>query len=46
MTVHNCIHDAILTTMNNATIPRVEMALKLITGSTGHGTNSEVQNPD
>ena len=40
------MHDAILTAMDNVIIPRVEMAVKSITGSTGLGTNSEVQNPD
>ena len=40
------MHDAILTAIGNVIIPRVEMAVKLITGSTEHGTNSEVQNPD
>ena len=48
MTVENCMHDAILTAIYNVVIPRVEMAVKSNTGSTGHGTNSEVevQNPD
>ena len=46
MTVENCMHDAILTGLRNMVIPRVELAVKLITGSTGHGTNSEVHNPD
>ena len=46
MTVENCMHDAILTAIDNVVYPRVEMAVKSITGSTGHGTNSEVQNPD
>ena len=46
MTVENHMHDAILTAINNVVIPRVERAVKSITGSTGHGTNSELQNPD
>ena len=46
MTVANRMHDAILTVKDNVVIPRVEMAVKSITGSTGHGTNSEVRNPD
>ena len=46
MTVENRMHYAILTAIDNMVIPRVEMAVKLITGSTGYGTNSEVQNPD
>ena len=46
MTVKNRMHDAILTAIDNVVIPRAEIAAKSITGSTGHGTNSEVQNPD
>ena len=46
MTVENCMHDAILTAIDNVIIPRVEILVKSITGSTGHGTNSEIQNPD
>ena len=46
MTVENRMHDAILTAIGNVVITRVEMAVKSITGLTGHGTNSEVQNPD
>ena len=46
MTVENRMHDAILTAIDNVVIPRVGMAVKSITGSTGHGTNSKVQNPD
>ena len=42
----NCMHDAILTLMDKVVIPRVEMAVKAITGSSGHGPNSEVQNLD
>ena len=41
------MHDAILTAIDKVVIPRVEMAVKSITGSTaGHGTNNEVQNPE
>jgi len=40
------MHDAILTTMDKADIPRVEKAVRLIAGSTDHGPNSEIQNPD
>ena len=43
MTVENCMHHAILTAIENVLIPRVEMPVKSITGSTGHGMNSEVQ---
>ena len=39
------MHDAILTTMNNMVIPRVEMAVRSITSSSGNGPNSTVQNP-
>ena len=46
MTVENRMHDVFLTAIDNVVIPRVEMAVKLVTGSTGHGTNSEVQNLD
>ena len=46
MTVGNRTHDAILTAVDNVVIARVEMAVKSITGSTGHRINSEVQNPD
>ena len=45
-TVKNCMHDAILTAMYKMVIPRVAMAVSSITGSSGHGRNSEVQNPD
>ena len=40
------MHDAILTAIDNVVLSRVEMAEKLTTGSTGHETKSEVQNPD
>ena len=46
MIVKNCMHDAILTAIDNFVIPSVEMAVKSITGSARHGTSSEVQNPD
>ena len=46
MTVENRMHDAILTTMDKVVIPRVEMAVRSITGSSGHGLNGIVQNPD
>ena len=32
--------------MDKVVIPRVETAVKAITGSVGHGPNSSVQNPD
>ena len=40
------MHDAILTAMDKVVIPRVAMAVRSITGSSGHGPCSEVQNPD
>ena len=43
MTVENRMHDAILSAIDNVVIPRVEMAVKSVTGSTGHETTSEVQ---
>ena len=45
-TVEKRMHDAIWTAIDNVLIPKVEMTVKSITGSTGHWTNSEVQNPD
>ena len=44
--VENRMHDAILTAMENVVIPRVEMALRSITGSSGQRSDSLVQNPD
>ena len=46
MAVENRMHDATLTAIDNVVIPGVEMAVKSITGSAGHGTGSEIQNPD
>ena len=46
MTVENCMHDAILTTMDNVLFPRVEKAVTAITGSSGQGPSNVVQNPD
>ena len=46
LTDENRMHDGIATAMDTVVIPRVDMALKSITGSSGHGPNSEVQNPD
>ena len=46
ITVKNCMHDAILTAMNNLVIPRVEIALRSITGWSGKGSKCIVQNPD
>ena len=46
LTVENRMHDAILTPMDKVVILGVEIAVKSITGSSGHGPNSEVQNPN
>ena len=46
MTVENCMQDAILTAMDKMVIPRVEMPVRSITGSSGHGPNCVVQKPD
>ena len=46
MTAENSMHDAILSVIDNKVNPRVEMAVKSITDSTGHGMNGEVQNSD
>ena len=40
------MHDAILTAINDVVIPRAEMVLKSITGSSRNGPNSILQNPD
>ena len=40
------VHDVIFTAMNDVVIPRVEIALKSITGSSGNGPNSIVWNPN
>ena len=40
--VENRMHDAILTAVNDGVIPRVEMAVISITGSSGNGPNSIV----
>ena len=45
MTVENRRHDAILTAMDKVVIPRFEMAVRSITGSSGHRPNSVDQNP-
>ena len=44
--VENRMHDAILKAMDKMVIPRVELALRSITGSSGHGPISEVPNSD
>ena len=45
-TVENRMHDAIFSAMDNVVIPRVQMAVKSITGSSGKGPSSIVQNPN
>ena len=42
----NRVHDGILTAINNVVIPRVEVVVRSITGSSGRGPNSVAQNPD
>ena len=44
--VEKCMHDAILTAMTYMLTPRVEMAARLIRGSSKNGPNSLVQNLD
>ena len=44
--VENRMHDAFLTAIDNVVIPRIEMVVGSINCSSGHGSNSEVQNPD
>ena len=40
------VHDTVLTAMENMVLPGVEMAVGSITGSSGRGQTSVVQNPD
>ena len=42
--VKNCMQDATLTTVDSVIIPRVELAVRSIIGSLGHGPDSTVQN--
>ena len=46
LTVQKRTHDAFLTAMDEVVIPRFEMTMKSVAGSSGHWPNSEVQNPD
>ena len=46
LAIENRMHDAILTAMHKVVIPRDDMAVKSITGSSRHEPNSEVQNPN
>ena len=46
MIVEYRMHDAFLTAIRNVVIPRVEMAVRTITGSTEHGMKIEVHKPD
>ena len=46
MGVEYCMHDAILTAMENRVIPRVEMAVRSTTSSSGNGPSNTVHNPD
>ena len=45
-TVENRMHDAILTALDNVVTPPGELDVRSITGSSGHGTNSALQNQD
>ena len=42
--VKTCMCDAILTATDKVVTPPVELAVRSITGSSGHGTNSAIQN--
>ena len=44
--VENCMHNAVLTAKNDVIFPRVEMAVRLISGSSKDEPNSIVQKPD
>ena len=44
--VENRFHEAILPSMDNLVIPRVETAVRSITGSSGRGPNSVAHNHD
>ena len=46
MTVKNRMDGPILTAMYKVVLPRAEMAVRSITGSSGHGPLSVVQNPN
>ena len=46
MAVENSMQDLILTAMDKMVIQRVEMAVRSITVSSGHGPNSVFQNLD
>ena len=45
-TVESRRQDAVLTAFDNVVFSRVEMAVRSNTGSSGHGPNSVVHNPD
>ena len=42
-TVKNRMHDTILTAMDKMAIPRVEMGVRSINGSSGHWSNFDVR---
>ena len=44
--VKNRVQDSFLTAMNKVAFPRIEMAVRLITGSLGNEPNSIIENPD
>ena len=45
LTIENCMHEVILSAMDKLVTPRVEMAVRSVTGSSGLGPNTVVQNP-
>ena len=45
-TVENCMHDVLFRALDNVNIPRVEIAVRSITGSSRHGPNSTEQKHD
>ena len=45
-TIKSCMDDAILTAIDNVVIPRVKIAVRSITGSSRHGPNNTIQNPE
>ena len=46
MAVKNQVHDVVLTTLDNVVIPKIELAVRSVTGSSKRGPNSVVKNPD
>ena len=44
--IEYCMHDPRLTLMNDVVIRQIAMTVRSVTGSSGNGPNSIVQNPD